>query len=107
MAGGVDDLTEPGPERRMVAIFATPIEPEAGLRPPDEDTLRHLADRSREGPANSRYLAEPRPCEFGGQKLWKVDIETTYPDHKRYSKTVAVAGPAVVHSDTVQRAKAL
>jgi hypothetical protein len=42
MAGGVDDLPKPGPERRMVAIFATPIEPEAGLRPPDEDTLGHL-----------------------------------------------------------------
>src|SRR5262249_45833978 len=46
LAGAMDDVRKPGPERRMVMIFATPIDPEAGLRPPDEETLRRLAARS-------------------------------------------------------------
>ena len=86
MAGAVDDVRKPGTERRIVAIFATPVDPQIGLRPPDEEMLRHLADRTRERHSNSQFLTEPQACEFGGQKLWKADLQTTYPDHVRFSR---------------------
>jgi hypothetical protein len=86
MAGAVDDLGKPGADRRMVAIFATPVEPQAGLRPPDEETLRHLAVRAKEIHSNSQFLTEPQACQFGGQKLWQADLQTTYPDHVRFSR---------------------
>jgi len=86
MAGAVDDVRESGTERRIVAIFATPVDRRAGLRPPDEEMLRHLASRAKERHSNSQFLTEPQACEFGGQKLWKADLETTYPDHVRFSR---------------------
>lgn len=33
-------------------------------------------------------MTEPQACEFEGQKLWKADLQTTYPDHVRFSRAL-------------------